>query len=482
MKSNSFIKFLLVFVLYILLPVCPVSAGVVLEQHNSAKGCAICHYRWLDVFYYEGKDTALVPFQKERLAASEKMCFSCHNGSVADSRLKVWRMGGHKVKVKPSAAIHVTKVLPLKNGEIVCATCHTAHGVSDETRFDQVIYLRMPDPNSELCKVCHVIEFYWKKSGGHPIDVTTIPFPDVLKRAGAKHGSKPNQVICESCHLAHGGTNEKLLALEMKDGIQGESFLCEACHGKKPKGKKTPGGNVSHPVNVLPIKAQIPKSWSKSIKTVRAKDGKLVCRTCHVTHRGVEGRPLLPKPMKHGVLCISCHTDKKWLSISRHNMELMDPEFKNAVGKTSAQTGMCSACHLIHNGFSPFLLAALPSKKMDPVTGMCLVCHSKNGPGKKDTILHQIHPAFLNPKKVDITTSLPLFKKDGHMLNPTGNVLDKGAITCATCHDVHVKDAKPPRGMDPPLGAGIAFLRDNGMKLCVDCHWDKRASLPVNKN
>ncbi len=484
MRANSSQKLLLVLIFSLLLPVHLAKAEVVLEPHNSAKGCAICHYRWLDVFYYEGQSTALVPYQKERVAADEKMCFSCHNGSVADSRLRVWKLGGHKVRVKPSNFIHITKVLPLdKSGRIICATCHTAHGVSDETRFDQVIYLRLPNPNSELCKVCHVIEFHWKKNGGHPIDVTTIPFPEILRKAGARPGTKPNQVICESCHLAHGGTNEKLLALEMQGDIQGESFLCEACHGKRPKGPKTKGGDFSHPVNVVPTKAQVPKNWRKGLKTVMARDGRLICRTCHVTHRGVEGHPLLPRPMKHSTFCISCHRDKKWVTISRHNMELIDQDYTNDVGKSPAQTGMCSACHLVHNGFSPFMLARAvgKNKDMDPVTGICLSCHSAKGPGKKSTILHQAHPSFLNPEKTDIATTLPLFEKDGNMLNPRGNMLFKGGITCATCHDVHVKDQKPPRDLLPPPGATLAFLRDDGMKLCVDCHWDKWSSLPVTK-
>ncbi len=473
------IRLLLVFCLF--LPLGVADAKVVLESHNSAKGCAICHYRWLDVFYYEGQNTALVPYQKERVAASEKMCFSCHNGSVADSRRKVWKLGGHKVKVKPSSVIHISKVLPLdKDGRIVCATCHTAHGVSDETRFDQVIYLRLPNPNSELCKVCHVLEFQWKKSGGHPIDVTTIPFPKALRRAGAKPGSRPNQVICESCHLAHGGTNEKLLALEMRDGVQGESLLCEACHGKRPKGPRTGGGGFSHPVNIRPHRAKVPARWGEHLKTIMSADGKLICRTCHVTHRGVQGHPLLPRPIKHSTFCISCHRDKKWVTISRHNMELMDKDYLNGVGKSPAQTGLCSACHLTHNGFGPYMLAwPLPKDKgIDPVTAACLECHNNKGPGKKKTILHQAHPSFLNPEKVDMATVFPLFKRDGTMLNPYGKRLSKGGVTCATCHDLHGKDARPPNGLIPPPGAPLAFLRHDGMQLCVDCHWDKWPSLP----
>lgn len=482
MDRNSLI-FLILTALVGVLSASPSSAKVLLEEHNSAKECAICHYRWLDVFFFEGKGTDLVDYQKERVAGKEEMCFSCHNGSVTDSRRKVWKFGGHKVKIKPSEAIHVTKILPLDaEGQVVCATCHTAHGVADETRFDQVIYVRLPNPNSELCKICHTGEFEWKKGGGHPIDVTTLPFPKELTAAGAKPGTKPNQVICESCHMAHGGTNEKLLALEMENGIQDESFLCEACHTKSPKLKASPGGTFTHPVNVVPQTAKIPSNWDKDTKTITSKDRRIVCRTCHVTHKGVPGEALLPRSTKESVICIACHQDKKEILTGRHNMAQVAPKEVNGVGKTAADTGPCSACHLVHSGFNAFMLAQqqVPTES-NPVSGMCFACHKPDRVGKKKVIHDQAHPLLLDPEKTSIRTGFPLFDHEGKMLNPKGEVLFGGKITCATCHDVHFKDANPegkPKIGEMPPGVNPYFLRKVGVELCIDCHRDKIQSAP----
>ena len=67
------------------------------KNPNSAKGCAICHYRWIATFFVEGKGTPLVPYQKEKVVATEEMCFSCHDGSVKDSRDKLSRKTGHRI-------------------------------------------------------------------------------------------------------------------------------------------------------------------------------------------------------------------------------------------------------------------------------------------------------------------------------------------------------------------------------------------------
>ncbi|MBN1227170.1 MAG: hypothetical protein JXA79_09265, partial [Deltaproteobacteria bacterium] len=110
---------------------------------NSAKECAICHFRWLDQFYHEGRDTDLVKYQEERVAASEMICYSCHNGIIVDSRERFWAKRGHPVNMKPSDKVKIPEDMPLgPEGKVSCATCHTAHGVSDELRFQQTIYLR----------------------------------------------------------------------------------------------------------------------------------------------------------------------------------------------------------------------------------------------------------------------------------------------------------------------------------------------------
>jgi hypothetical protein len=37
------------------------------KNPNSAKGCAICHYRWIDTFFVEGRGTDLVPYESKKV-------------------------------------------------------------------------------------------------------------------------------------------------------------------------------------------------------------------------------------------------------------------------------------------------------------------------------------------------------------------------------------------------------------------------------
>ena len=54
------------------------------ENPKSAKACAICHYRWVDTFFIEGKGSDLVPYQSDKVVATPDMCISCHDGSIMD--------------------------------------------------------------------------------------------------------------------------------------------------------------------------------------------------------------------------------------------------------------------------------------------------------------------------------------------------------------------------------------------------------------
>ncbi|HCW92239.1 MAG TPA: hypothetical protein DHM44_00990, partial [Flexistipes sinusarabici] len=91
---------------------------------DAAKECSICHYEWMPSFLHESTGTKLVPFQKEKVVADEKMCFSCHNGTVDDSRIKIWSGDVHKLTDKIPEHMKIPKDFPLDNGKIACKTCH----------------------------------------------------------------------------------------------------------------------------------------------------------------------------------------------------------------------------------------------------------------------------------------------------------------------------------------------------------------------
>ena len=68
--------------------------------------------------------------------------------------------------------------------------------------------------------------------------------------------------------------------------------------------------------------------------------------------------------------CLTCHTDKKHLVNTKHNLAHSAPGEKNLEGKTVAEAGACSACHLPHKP------ARKLSGKKDLTTRLCLSCHS----------------------------------------------------------------------------------------------------------
>jgi len=83
------------------------------DKPDSARKCAICHYQWVYPFYTEHRDGELVPKPEEKEVASPEMCFSCHDGSVEDSRKIVFHDPGHRAGVLPSRAITVPADFPL---------------------------------------------------------------------------------------------------------------------------------------------------------------------------------------------------------------------------------------------------------------------------------------------------------------------------------------------------------------------------------
>ncbi|MCK5254844.1 MAG: hypothetical protein KAQ81_02390, partial [Deltaproteobacteria bacterium] len=93
------------------------------SKADSAKECAICHYRWVYAFFVEHRDGELVPFPEESPVTLESRCFSCHDGSVMDDREKVFSDRGHKTGIKPSDKVNVPEEFPLdEEGKIQCYT------------------------------------------------------------------------------------------------------------------------------------------------------------------------------------------------------------------------------------------------------------------------------------------------------------------------------------------------------------------------
>jgi len=221
---------------------------------NSAKSCAICHYRWIDTFFIEGRGSDLADYTAEKRVATPEMCFSCHDGSIADSRARAYQTAQHKTNVPPPDHMEIPEIFPLdEQGRMQCATCHTAHGVPSGPNSKETIFMRTSNRNSAMCRMCHPSRVDSPQAGNHPLDTAKNEIPANLTAMGALEGDEKNQLICETCHSAHGAKYENYL---IKSGRN--SSLCLECH--PDKNPQTPAGSKKplHLVNVAPVRAVIP--------------------------------------------------------------------------------------------------------------------------------------------------------------------------------------------------------------------------------
>jgi predicted CXXCH cytochrome family protein len=429
---------------------------------NSAKSCAICHYRWIDIFFIEGRGSDLVDYTAEKVVATPEMCFSCHDGSVADSRARAYHTAQHKTSVPPPAHMKLPDIFPLdEQGNMVCATCHTAHGVPSGPNSKETIFMRTSNRNSAMCRMCHPEMADAAKVHNHPLDTVKQEIPRRLIDGYALEGDKPNQLVCETCHAAHGAKYESFLIESGRD-----SSLCLECHGDKdnraPDGSKKP----FHVVNVEPVTARIPDALIKAGARV-GHDGEIICQSCHKIHRNeISRQGLLIQNERQSALCLACHSDKKVIAETQHNLLLTAPDEKNLAGETVAQAGVCSACHLPHRE-----ARRLEEGKTQLTQGLCLSCHSKGNNAAKAALSGAQHPLAVRPVKTNVNamTDLPLF-------NAFGFQDRDGEMTCTTCHDPHRWRADRAAGAaekDSPAGRQTSFLRQPAPRICRECHANK---------
>jgi len=428
---------------------------------NSAKSCAICHFRWIDTFFIEGRGSDLVDYTAEKVVATSEMCFSCHDGSIADSRARAYETPQHKTNLPPPDHMQIPAIFPLdEQGNMQCATCHTAHGVPSGPDSKETIFMRTSNRNSAMCRMCHPDRVDGPKTGNHPLDTTKQEIPADLTAMGALEGDAKNQLICETCHAAHGAKHENYL---IKSGRN--SSLCLACHPAKnpqtPDGRKKP----LHVVNVAPVKAVIPESLIQKGARVGS-SGEIICQSCHEIHTNeIRQTALLVQQNQASILCLACHTDKQVIADTKHNLRLSAPEEKNLAGQTVAQAGVCSACHLPHQAARQAAIDSPPSQ------GLCLNCHSPGHVAEKSGLKGAQHPLDVPPAAVKTAgpAALPLF-------NDLGFQDQDGKIACSTCHDPHrwrPDAAAGPAGMDAPANRQTSFLRKQAPLICRECHTDK---------
>jgi predicted CXXCH cytochrome family protein len=407
--------------------------------------CAACHIMWLKDFKRTDV-TPLIPFDPKPadrsgrvdVASHERMCFSCHDGFMLESRAN-WhdKRHEHPTGVKPSARIRIPTskgkvVFPLNDdGKIYCGTCHTAHGV-DWAQKDSPLFMRARNEDSSLCMACHLDKGTGPQEGNHPLFRASPKLPANLVRAGAKFSSD-GAVICQSCHRPHGGAQEKMLVVT-NQGAE----LCAACHAEKGEIR-----NTKHDLSVM------------------APDSK-----------NSKGRT----PVQTGP-CGGCH-----LPHNANGLRLWARELSNDTDPVSAR---CLGCHNKDGHGRDKLVGAYTHPVNVPVADAGIEATPKGWISR-----------FAAPRD-KLPVALPLYDARGLYADKGGSV---GCGTCHDPHrwspigqrrgprdtDVALADsakagAELPAGADPRKVEGTgesSFLRlpsDGASTLCVNCHVDKAA-------
>lgn len=531
MYRLSPLTFILILAVTLFLPPAPAVQAAGNLTQNSARECAICHFRWIDQFL-EGHGTALVEYEKEDVAGHEMICFSCHDGSTDDSRRKVWILDRHKTDMLPSDKVIIPKLFPLsQDGKVVCATCHSAHSVPTDTSIERTIFLRVSNKDSIMCEMCHTAQA--AKDYNHPTHDGKRPIPKELYAVGAVPSSTdPNFVICESCHTAHGSVERNLL-FEVKK----QSTLCTLCHPGEIDAPNTPvGKQVNHPLlvefkqnpNVGGIKIQLgpnnnleclschkvhqyPKGskalvakkeslcqlchpdksdrssvadWQKSnhplyvkykldpashVKLDGGPENIVYCFTCHKVHQHAPGTKALAA--QRDPLCATCHNAQYLLDDTDHDLSITAKDEINVLKQTIKQAGVCAACHIPHKATGPYLWAREvkdPSSLSSP-SKLCLTCHNDKGIAAKKTVGRFTHPVNIPMQEADQL-------KDPKTLPLYTKTDGTQVMECHTCHDPHRWDSQSGRkgkGINDEGTPFTSFLRKRSgtdSALCVSCH------------
>ena len=463
-------------VILILLPAVDLYGSGAEVMPNSSKECAICHIRWVQAFDRPRRQKEIMQDVLERQAGSGDMCLSCHDGSVTDSRFKVWSTRHHTTDSVPSASVKIpTETFPLDDkGRMTCATCHTAHAVPDSSDLETVIFLRRPNIDSSFCLACHP-EHAQKNDFQHPLGQVDYSIPQEILDAGGKTSADGCTVICQTCHEPHGARNAWMLVLP-------PSKLCIACHTGKSPEAEPPAGAPMHHIGQAYLGFEPPETLLDE-RAVFGSNGELSCLSCHRLHDASGAVPLLIRKNEDSSLCLDCHQKEKAVLESPHDLRISSPETVNADGQTASESGPCGACHRIHGW------ARDVPETGRPHSSGCMECHQSPGPGSVNRPYVDAH-AVGTPVPEGMPAVLPLYG-------------ETNSIGCLTCHDPHspfsaeagvemadsatdsndLQNIHHPRITVSPGRAGSevqpprSFLRYEGSNLCVLCH-DKLSDLP----
>lgn len=415
---------------------------VVEGLRTGADSCTICHFEWMEIFDSPSGSRIVEKPESTRqqpYVSTGEACLSCHDGSVVDSRRRVWAEHGHATGMKPPESMQVPPQLPLVDGRVACRTCHSAHATGEpENDIAKAVFLRVRNTASQLCIMCHEDKTRGPEGGTHPTGGMPWAVPEPLIQAGAQVGPNPRELTCQVCHTPHGSGYEHLLVMGASS-----NQLCMECHDQMRPGMFRDGTHAEHPLNVQVNARQ--RAAIDDLGTRVAPDGTLVCLSCHQLHHGKGSRFMLAEELEGGRFCLRCHDEKKSVLMTKHDLRNDFPDEKNRLGMTASTGGTCSSCHLFHR------YARLMEPGPGDPSGTCLTCHKMGECAENATGQPFSHPTEVPAEQ--LRRLVETVHEDDH----------EGPLTsfaCVACHDPHEADH-------------AHFLRAQPDTLCSTCHTEQ---------
>ena len=478
-------------------------ARAVVSRAEHLRYCIICHINWGDDF--EKLEPLMPPLKHPVLLdgepaynSDERMCWSCHDAYVADSRAKFDVHDDPHLKRLPAGFSAGRLPLDL-NGQVYCGTCHTPHTHKMGRKYEFKPFIREGILASQLCLNCHA-----DHAGGtanHPLhqqlaagrgaelanDFTPRDRVECLS-CHQMHGARPTRLtegedrsrLCASCHTPQ----QEILATRHNQGTPGGRDACSVCHQPHgtsgqpargntvcqrchdaPLGHAAEGGAWGHPLGGVP----------ESSAGLPLRQGQVVCVSCHDPHRwAADGSPdtgaagtattsFLRRPdQAEGGLCLGCHPRQAAILDSDHGAG--EPAFAVLTG---LETWRCTACHDAHGAGVMRVEPEPPAAEaaLSPATRMCLSCHcDAPATGAAVTSVGRFsHPLGVGAGAVQAT-----------WLSGEPDQV----IGCETCHDPHrwspAGEVWTP-GQDGDEGSSFLRADNRHGELCLDCHEQQAA-------
>jgi predicted CXXCH cytochrome family protein len=510
---------------------------------DSSKECVICHVTWGDDFsklepLLSPVDHPLMIDGQSARVSSEKMCWSCHDAYVSDSRSYFLDNDPHMQTPKDPDAIANSGMPLAADGEMYCGTCHTPHANKMDREYSFSPFQRMDIVESALCITCHAEHAAPDRS--HPIHVA-LEDPLPLALAGDHVSTK--QVECLSCHSMH--SHQPLKLAEGKNNYP----LCISCH-ESEKGLLGSDHQVAleHPGLMI----------GSSEKKAGDVD---VCAACHTTH-GAKGKDLWAWDLENGthpvlagvdarclschnddgaakekawkghghpidskvescsskdlplddqghMSCTSCHNPHQWSSLPGHKpaagnddgnaltsfLRLPDDQNSrlctachedqgkalasdhNSMNWKDATPGQCSSCHNTHESTS--FSDDHAQKNVSAFTSLCLSCHEGEGHHGATSVGPHGHSIAV---EMDASSGLPGYDTKTLGTLEAADAKRLGStlmVGCESCHDPHVWS---PVGLawdsdnnDGNEATSFLVKNNDDAGLCVTCHEDEKA-------